>query len=78
MSSPERTEPPQPRTPIERLLVLAVIYGTAFVIAIVLLILWAAMVLKGEGSSFPSDLRLILQGDMLFLFGGALAVKIVP
>ncbi|MCC6743438.1 MAG: hypothetical protein IT175_06220 [Acidobacteria bacterium] len=75
MSAPEV---PQPATPLERLLVFGCIYGSAVLVLVVLLSIWGAMVLMGEGANYPDDMRKIVYGDLFFLFGGALAVKVTP
>jgi len=75
MSTPEV---PRPTTQLERLLVFGCIYGSAVIVLIVLLSIWGAMVLTGEGANYPDDMRKIVYGDLFFLFGGALAVKVTP
>lgn len=81
MSAPTGSDParpPEPETRVERLLVFACIYGSAVLVLILLLAIWGAMVLMGEGANYPDDLRKIVYGDLFFLFGGALAVKVAP
>ena len=69
---------PEPQTRLERLLVFGCIYGSAVIVLLILLSIWGAMVLTGEGANYPDDMRKIVYGDLFFLFGGALAVKVTP
>lgn len=69
---------PEPETRVERLLVFACIYGSAVVLLVLLVAIWGAMVLTGDGANYPDDMRKLVYGDVFFLFGGALAVKVAP
>lgn len=77
MSTPER-DIPEPETRIERLLVFGCIYGSAVLLLVMLVAIWGAMVLTGDGANYPDDMRKIVYFDLAFLFGGAIAVKVAP
>jgi hypothetical protein len=74
----EESRVPEPESKVERLLVFACIYGSAVLVLVMLLAIWGAMVIMGDGANYPDDLRKIVYGDLFFLFGGALAVKVAP
>lgn len=69
---------PEPETKLERLLVFGCIYGSAVLLLVMLVAIWGAMVLTGDGANYPDDMRKIVYFDLAFLFGGAIAVKVAP
>jgi len=69
-------ELPDPQTPTERLLYIGVIMGVAAVITIGLAATWAAMVVKGDPSGFPSSLQNAFFAALAFIMGGGIAARV--